>query len=183
MPPHISDQVGVGCTSVRSSGYTGARPLGLRSEVDAAAGTFPFPYTVVPFSGAIDQRLQVEEADLDPILNPGARYWIEGHYVAADDAQAGNAGNNASYREVAVQPVTFNLSITGDTVREQPALYAWQAVDPAVEIVTVDVPGAGMQERFHVAREKTKTLFYVLQQIGWQRATFCKYDNNSSSLH
>ncbi len=151
-PPHGGDQLGVGCTDAYSSGLNGSRPLGLRSEVNAATGAFPYPYTEIPHSGSIDQRIQVEATELDPILNPGARYWIEGQYVAADDAAEGNANNNASYREVDVES-DFDLSPTGPTVREVPAIYAWQAIDPEVEIVAVDTPDG---ERFHAGRRITE---------------------------
>ena len=155
-PPHGNDQLGIGCTDTYSSGLNGDRPLGLRSEVNATTGDFPYPYAVESIGSLIDQRIQVKDGELDPDQNPGARYWVEGHYIAADDAAAGNANNNASYREVNVQNVTFNLSLTGSTIRERAALYAWQAVDPEVEIVTADLPGA-TPERFHVARRITDT--------------------------
>lgn len=154
-PPHGGDQLGVGCTDPYSSGLNGARHLGMRSEVVSTTGLLdPFPFTEVPFSGPLDQRLLVKEADLDPLLNPGARYWVEGHYIAADDAEARNAHNNASYREVTVQAPSYNLSLTGNTIRQQPAIYAWQAVDPRVEVLPVD---ASSSERFHAARRVTVT--------------------------
>jgi hypothetical protein len=70
--------------------------------------------------------LLVAESDL---AQPTARYFIEGHYVAADDAVAGNAHNNVSYREV--QPVLRSgawvlKNLTPDTVRSQPAVIAWK---------------------------------------------------------
>ena len=41
--------------------------LGPRSEIDAAAGTYPFPYTFLGQSGdVIYKRLQVANDDLDP---------------------------------------------------------------------------------------------------------------------
>ncbi len=152
-PEHGGDQLGVGCTDTYSAGLSGSRPLGLRSDVDPANGTFPFPYTNVSFSSLIDQRIQVEEAELDPVLNPGARYWIEGQYIAADDADHGNSANNASYREVNVA-ANFDLNPTGSTVREKPAIYAWPTIDPGVEVIDLDTPG---RERFHVARRVTST--------------------------
>ena len=154
-PPHGGDQLGVGCTDPYGSTLNGDRPLGMRSEVNATTGVLdPYPFTIVPSPLVIDQRIQVEEAELDPLLNPGARYWVEGHYVAADDAGRGNGLNNASYREVSVNAASFNLGFVAPTVRQKAAIYAWQEVDPGVEIVNADT-GAPAVERFHVARRAT----------------------------
>ena len=153
-PPFGGDQLGVGCTDPYGAGLNGSRPLGLRSEVDAASGSFQFPYTEVPSPLVIDQRVQVAETDLDPALNPGARYWVEGQYVAADDARFENGLNNASYREVTVSAGSFNLNLQGPTVRQASALYAWQAIDPEVEVVNADLPSTPV-ERFELARRVT----------------------------
>lgn len=154
-PPHGGDQLGVGCTDAYSSSLNGFRPLGLRSEVNAATGDFPFPETVVSWSTDIDQRIQIVESDLDPALNANAKYWIEGQYVAPDDAQEGNGLNNASYRQVLVQP-NYDLLTTGITVREQAAIHAWKVEDSAVEIVEVDIPNTRPLQRFHAARRITQ---------------------------
>ncbi len=152
-PPHGGDQLGVGCTDAYSSGLNGSRYLGMRSEVQPTQGTLnPYPFTPVPFAGPLDQRLRVEEADLDSELNPGAIYWVEGHYVAADDAAHGKAANNASYQEVKVES-DYDLAMIGSTVREQPAIYAWQAVDPEVQIVRVGLPAIPAGQFFHAARK------------------------------
>lgn len=50
-------------------------------------------------------------------MTSAARYFIEGHYILADDAAAGNADNNASYREVRVSHPTaevYNLAVDSD---------------------------------------------------------------------
>jgi hypothetical protein len=146
--------LGVGCTDPYSTGLNGSRPLGLRSEVNAASGEFPFPYTEIGSNDIADQRMQVRETDLDPSQNPGALYWIEGQYVAPDDAAAGNGLNNASYQAVTVNGTTFNISASGPTVQELPAIAAWQVVDPLVELMPADVPSTPV-ERFHVARKVT----------------------------
>ena len=156
-PPFGGDQLGVGCTDAYGAGLNGSRPLGMRSEVNPATGDFPFPATQVSSPSVLDQRIQVAEVELDPTLNPGARYFIEGHYVAADDAAAENALNNASYQEVTIEEGTFDLeTIPGKgTVREQAAIEAWPAIDPLVDFLAVDVPGSVPVERFHVARKVT----------------------------
>lgn len=170
-PPGGGDQLGVGCTDTYNSGLnggsgnpgtclggTGCR-LGLRSEVNPTTGDFPMPYTNVDHPSVIDQRIQVLETDLDPALNTGALYWIEGQYIAADDGFAGNAFNNASYRKVTVgASPTFNLSLStaalNPTVREKTALQAWKTADPSVEITNSDFCTAPV-ERFEVARKVT----------------------------
>lgn len=163
-PPGGGDQLGVGCTDTYDSGLNGGfgNPgtcagggdcrLGQRSEVNATTGVFPMPYTNIAHPGAIDQRLQVLESDVNPALNSGATYWVEGQYIAADDSVANNAANNASYRRVTVGASPFNLSFTGSTVREKTALDAWQVADPAVEILALDIPGSSPVEHFQVAR-------------------------------
>ena len=161
-PPLGSNQLGVGCTDLYGSGLNGSRALGMRYEVDAATGVFPFPETQMPFSGNVDQRIRVHEDDLDPAMNAGARYFFESQYVADNDATAetngvSNAFNNASYREATVNS-SLNMSFSSGTVREQSAIYAWKAVDPSVEIVNADFVGAsGVQERFEVARKVTQS--------------------------
>jgi hypothetical protein len=156
-PQRGGDQLGIGCTDTYGSSLNGSRPLGMRSEVNPTTGVFPFPYTAVGSSTVIDQRIQVEETDLDPALNPGALYYAEGQYIAADDARAGNGLNNASYRQVLVGPApTFELTFTSSMVREKSALEAWPVVDPSVALLNVDYTSKIVQ-RFHVARKVTET--------------------------
>lgn len=158
-PPFGSNQLGVGCTDPYGSGLNGTRPLGRRSEVNPSTGVFPFP----PGGGGAaaevwNQRVAVRQDDLVAAQNPGARYFLEGHYVAPDDAVAGNGLNNASYREVTVNQSTFNLAMVGATVREKPAIMAWRDIDASVELVNVDLPSTSPLQRFHVARKVTEVV-------------------------
>jgi hypothetical protein len=159
-PPLGGNQLGVGCTDPYGAGLNGSRPLGPRSEVNASTGEFPFPHGGTCGGGncptVIEQRIQVKENDLDAALNPGALYWMEGQYIAPDDAQSGNGFNNASHRTVTVGAApNYNLTLTGSTVQQIPAVFAWQTADPEVDIVAVDVPGSSPVERFHVGRRVT----------------------------
>lgn len=144
------DHLEVGCTDAYSATRNGFQPLGKRSSVNPTTGEHPER----PSSGGngIDERLQVEQSDIEPGLNPGARYWVEGHYVAPDDAADGNAFNNTSYREVSFDAGTLELILIGSTQRQESAIRAWQSVDPDVEIVEVDLPNHFPAERFHAAR-------------------------------
>jgi len=141
--------LGVGCLDVYSSNFNGSHNvLGPRSEVDAWTGVM----SPAPGGGgsAIFKRLQIAEADLDPALHPDALFYIEGVYVASDDAGIhGNGYNNASYRRVDVS-AEFDLTVNGDDQMQvaAPAILAWQESEPSVELDTVDVPGEG---RFYVA--------------------------------
>ena len=138
-PPAGGDQLGVGCTDFYGSGLNGNRPMGRRSDVQVAGADHPPNGAGGESNDAYDQRMVVEEDDLDPAKNEGAQYWVEGHYVVRDDARAGNGLNNASHRAANVGPMPdLDITLVGDTIREIPAIYAWQAEDPEVEIVAVD---------------------------------------------
>ena len=148
--PGTLDIIGVGCSDPYTAGlngdqagFSGIAGLGPRSEVDAALGIFSFPYGHQGKSGnAIYKRLQVKTSDLDPKLNNKAQYFVEGQYVTPHDAQAGNGANSVAHRPV--QPTTFNngwnLQFTGDTVPGLPAIYAWRAAYPDVELSIFDIP-------------------------------------------
>jgi|TARA_B100000959_G_scaffold114961_1_gene121174 hypothetical protein len=142
--PGNFEMIGVGCSDPYTAGlngdqvgFGGIAGLGPRSEVDAALGIFSFPYGSQGQSGdLIYKRLQVKTNDLDPIFNQNAQYFVEGQYVTPHDAQAGNGANSVAHRPV--QPTTFNngwnLQFAGDTVPGLPAIYAWQAAYPDVEL-------------------------------------------------
>jgi hypothetical protein len=73
------------------------------------------------------------------------KYFGEAQYVTQDDATAGNKNNNCSYRGVSVTGAgtawTFGLS--GATQRELPAIRAWLALDPNVQMQDIDIAGDG----------------------------------------
>jgi hypothetical protein len=157
-PPGANHQLGVGCTDTYGAAANGARPLGMRSEVDATHGSFTFPYTERTATIVYEQRLKVLESDVDSDLNPGAFYAVEAQFVTADDAAAGNGLNNASYQQVTTMAnAPFDLTLSGAVVRRKSALWGWKAADPAVEIATIDfrTGPADLVERFEVARRVT----------------------------
>jgi hypothetical protein len=157
-PPVANHQLGVGCTDVYGAGANGSRPLGMRSEVDATHGAFPYPYAERTATVVYEQRLKVLESDVDSDLNPGALYAVEAQFVTADDALAGNGTNNASWQQVSTMAAApFDLTLIGTIARKQSVLTGWKSVDPAVEIAAVDfrTGPAGPIERFEVARRVT----------------------------
>lgn len=154
-------QLGVNC----SDPYTATRNgsfgnLGPKSPINPYLGTFPDPHALPSGATAIRGRLQALAADMNPSLNAGALYFVEGQYVAHDDSLAGNLHNNASWRRVNVGSSATNYPITwatggvpgANTVREQPAIYAWAAYDAGVTILPFDVPSDG---RFFLGHKVT----------------------------
>ncbi|MBX3403985.1 MAG: hypothetical protein KF699_11305 [Phycisphaeraceae bacterium] len=142
-----------GCSDPYSSGLNGDQGgLGPKSEVNAFTGAFPYPWVNNGSgSGTAFKRLQ---ADVSTLGTSGASYFVSSMYVQPEDAASGNALNNQSYRpaNVAFSGGQWNLSLTGSTQREKPALQAWKDADAAVQIANFNVPGEG---RFIVAMRAT----------------------------
>jgi hypothetical protein len=137
------DYLGVGCSDPYSAALNGNQPgLGPRFEVNPFTGAFPYPPSNPPFAGN-DRRLLVADADL---AVPGALFFGEAQYVAADDALAGNGKNNASWRPLSVTPLPgggYAAAFTEETRRTEPAIFAWKKHDPEVALHAMDVPGDG----------------------------------------
>ncbi|MCP3905831.1 MAG: hypothetical protein GY715_19580 [Planctomycetes bacterium] len=146
--------LGIGCRDVYGSGFNGLQSiLGPRSDVNAWTGA------LLPAPGGsnteITRRLQIKETDLDAAQHPDALYFVEGVYVALDDAGIfGNANNNASYRRVTVGG-DFSLTTVDTTQVSTPAIFAWEdhgnglnMPDPLVEVKTLQL---GFEGRVFVA--------------------------------
>ncbi len=152
-----SSALGVGCSDPYGASLNGAQPsLGPRWEVNPATGEFPFPPDDPTIAPTIGRRLQVHVDDLDPTLNRGARWYVEGHYIHPQDAAAGHGDNNVAYRPISIDTVTagvnFSAEVTGETTRESPSIYAWQVEDSEVEIAVLEVAGDG---RFYAGSRVT----------------------------
>ena len=146
--------LGSGCRDVYGTGWNGIQGrLGLRSNINAYSGELS---SATGGSGdAIFKRLQIRESDLN-LSN--ALYFMEGVYVASDDAPAGNSLNNATYRRANMN-ASFDISPTGTTFLGAPAIFAWRdhghgadTPDKSVDIIEVDIPGEG---RFYLANKVT----------------------------
>lgn len=124
---NLGQVLGVGCSDPYGANINRGPFLGPRGEVNPVTGFFDGA-TANDHTGhihtAISHGLQVLSDDLG---NAGASYFVEGHYVTADDALAGNGNNNASYRKVVVTGSVFNWTFTNDgpTVQQSPAILAW----------------------------------------------------------
>jgi len=140
-------RLGVGCADPYTAQLNAAQSgLGPHWEVNAHTGVFTYPFTSPAFAGSIARRLQVAVADLEVTGGVGAaQYFGEGHYVAKDDATAGNQDNNASHRAITVSggPTNFSFALAGTTFRAQSAIEAWPSVDSGATLVTTHFPSEG----------------------------------------
>jgi hypothetical protein len=137
--------LGVNCADPYGAGLNGSQSgAGPRWQVNAATGVFTYPPANPTYAGSVARRCQVKVADLEP-SSSSVHYFGEAQYVTQDDAAAGNDDNNASHREVGVtgSGTAWTFSMIAPTVREQPAIGAWQALDPTVQTADVDIPGDG----------------------------------------
>ena len=126
------DTLGIGCADTYWASLNDGQGGQSKVNINAAEGSHVHGGSPTG-NAAIRGRLQVPVTDIDPAQNAGAEWFIEGHYVTRDDAQAGNDGNNASWRRVNVLAVN-NIDGGGPTHRGEPAIYAWQDIDRDVEI-------------------------------------------------
>ena len=137
--------LGVKCsdpyTASRNGGQSGAGP---RWQVNAATGVFTYPPANPSWSGSVARRCRIRVSDLEA-SSANVRYFGEAQYVTHDDATAGNKNNNASYREVTCSGsgTAWTFALAASTVREQPAIQAWKAIDPNVTLSAIDIPGDG----------------------------------------
>jgi len=139
--------LGVGCedpyTAARNASQSSAGP---KYQVNASTGFFPYPPANPSWSGNMARRLQVPLSDVQSSQNPGAQYVIEVQYVHPQDAPSANWSaslNNASYRVVTLNSGGSMTGYVGDTVKSQPGIHFWKAVDPQVTLTAFDAPHLG----------------------------------------
>jgi hypothetical protein len=148
--------LGISCSDPYTSSRNGTQSnLGPKWQVNAYTGNFTYPPANPSFinSSNVARRLIVSLTDLEP-SSATVSYFVEGQYVTPDDAAAGNQANNASYRRASISggPTNYTMSLTGQTVREMPAIEAWRTADPSISLYTASDTGDGL---FYVASKAT----------------------------
>ena len=140
------DRLGWVCSDPYTASLNGQQSgLGRRSEVNATTGFFEYPPAGGSYASTIGRRLQVQT---DLLQAENATFFVDGVYIHPDDAAACNGNNNASYRKLNKTGTnTLSFQNSSPTVREQPAIYAWEAMDPNVRITTIDF--SDCNERIH----------------------------------
>jgi len=172
--------LGVSCSDPYTADLNGSQAnLGPRHEVNAFTGDFPYPFTGIGQTGdQVFRRIRVHRDDLDPALNAGATYFVEGHYVAQDDAAADKGLNNVSWREVTVDPSDFDLSLTGSTNRGQSAVRAWRTLQPTVAMSLVNIPNEGqlhLGSNTFVNPDGSRRFVYAIQNLNSDRGARAFY--------
>ncbi len=139
-----------GCSDTYAASQFVACDMGPRSMINPYTAVMPGGGSVGPAAGCsntmypsrdhrdhvhnpISHRLQVQDTDLLPSLNVGAKYFAEGQYLVPHEFVAGNGtqNNNASYRRVFVTGGDecggqFEFTEASDTITEQPAINVWE---------------------------------------------------------
>jgi hypothetical protein len=134
--------LGAGCSDPYTASLNGSQGnLGPRTEVNPFTAQYVYPYTGINQTGNTTyKRIQVLQSD---IQDSTASFYVEGVYTNKDDFAAGTNFNNASYKALNINQSSFSAFTTGQTFRETPAIYAWQAHDADVVINEVEYPGEG----------------------------------------
>ncbi len=192
MPKRLFRRMADGYDPYSSSLNGDQTRLGPRSHVNATTGFYPYPFTtpggtyMVPPAAAatIGRRLQVVNTELN---HAGATYVGECQYINADDSnyvdlQPGvfqnkkhNGLNNVSYRRMTA-PVAATPAMQGSTVRMDPAIKAWQALDPTVVVNAYDYMDGTTVCRFWVGAKTvdngngTWTYNYIVMNVNSDRS-------------
>ncbi|PTR06812.1 hypothetical protein C8R32_10998 [Nitrosospira sp. Nsp5] len=137
---HDGQKLYPGCTDLYPAALNANEELlGPRSKINPTTGMFDETaqdLTGYPPSKGIEKIILLEEEQLQMA---GARYFIESQYIAVDDAAAGNAQNNLSYREVipTLSGNRYSLNKKNDDIEHlKPAISEWQKDGAKIEIVT-----------------------------------------------
>ncbi len=101
--PTDGNWLGVGCTDTYSPGLNASKSgLAPRYEINPWSGEWSYTGSVFQTGGAptsgVARHMQIKDVDLDPALNPGAKYYFEASYIAKDDV--------CIYNSAAWKPVT-----------------------------------------------------------------------------
>jgi hypothetical protein len=139
--------LGIGCADTYWAGLN-AHGEAPRSDINAFTGEYPYPFSHSSSGpSSIRGNIQLAEVDIDPSLNEGARYFVEGQYISTDDAPWGNQMNNASWREIGFNSVTSAYPMSNDGIAEtivgEPAIRAWAQIDSGVRLTELYLPDDG----------------------------------------
>ena len=151
--PTDCSTLGVGCADTYWATLNDGASGGPKSQINPAGqgsgGTHVHPYSAPSGPAAIRGRLQIHDTD----INAGGQNFAEVHYITHDEPLA-NRYNNASWREVNLSLTSISGVFSGQASVHflEPAIMAWQDVDPGVVIVPFEDTAQG---RFHLGYRVT----------------------------
>ncbi|MGE0479993.1 MAG: hypothetical protein AB7Q17_05920 [Phycisphaerae bacterium] len=141
-----SGALGVGCAD-ESSAFVNANAAGLgpRHEVNPFTGAFSFAGSYLATHNGpwnpIEHRLVVADADLDPVLNPGAEFIIEAIAFCGDES---DRANGAAWERVVVSGApggTWAVAANTSPTARGTALDAWTGATQALVACEPSVDG------------------------------------------
>lgn len=153
-----------GCSETYGAKYINYGPDGFgyhedgpKFQINPTTGDLDLPTLYPPCAafwlGEAVSHIEVEEDDIDPNWNEGAVFVAEAQVISTEDAQAGNGGNNVSFRVLNVVDVE-NIEPVWGTGVGAPAIYLLSWINPdamVTEVVNEDEGGAGVDSRIYVA--------------------------------
>ena len=150
-------RLGVGCSDTYGQDLNSDQShMGPRSEINPWTGYFEYPGSYIDVHGQdlhdeVEHRLQARDSDIDPLLHPDARFFVELIVVGHDDF---HRDNNIAYREFTVSGSSggvWGFELVGP-VHVGPALSEW-SVD-SIDVIN-DLPDDG---RVHVTSKVSRNL-------------------------
>ena len=134
--PTGCNTLGVGCADTYWAGLN-ADADAPRSEINAATGEYAYPFSNAPSGpSSIRGKVQIFPDDIDPSLNSGALYFVEGQYVVTGESDFGTHLNNASSTPIRFTS-TSNCQRIGETGHQLSAIMRWPALDSNATVVEV----------------------------------------------
>ena len=145
--------LGIGCSDPYTASLNGTQSdlknrLPINPSTGVYSGTYTDPAAPSTLPSSLRERVAIKRADLDPAQNAGAIYVAECQYIHPEDAAGGNDDNNASYRLFTVgspwsTTLGYPMTLTGATLQQLPAIFAWKTAHPDVSLKALDIAGDG----------------------------------------
>ncbi|OUU24235.1 MAG: hypothetical protein CBC13_03900 [Planctomycetia bacterium TMED53] len=142
-PSPTNQETGIGCSDTYGAAGNAAQiNMGPRSEIEPWTGAFTWDGSFMsqdtgPWDG-IEERLSVEDSDLDPQQNPGSQFLAEVYVIQPADV---DPFSNHAWEPISVSGSpggTWNIDMTAPAINS-PVQDAW----PGAEVITVSPPGIG----------------------------------------
>lgn len=128
--------LGVGCADTYGSGLNDGAGGHGKADVNPVTGVHVQGQTSPSGSLPLRGRLQVQASEMGLA---GATYFAESQYICEDDAKAGHARNNASWRQLNTTSGSGAVNGQGHIIhRHECAVEAWATLDSTVTVVDVD---------------------------------------------